>query len=666
MSVKVTKSLLTMEDVATGTNRITQHRGGTYMDLTEVDLAYPVNSIEELKNIDYTRFTRASLGDMQYRYDPFLATGDVPVTVGSWVRSNISERFVDSIAAAELLELTHFDEVIIGSVHYRKVDSGQVFIDRAGNKWGIVTDGINSGITYDTIQLASQVNNANFSAIAIVERANAVFVKTLDASSYPDSAKFQDSGSNWWVLDLANPYLEHLGAGKGGDDVELLRQAVQLSTSKRVLFRARASSEFIFSDTVDFSGFFLDAKNATFKANFDGKEAVILGGTCRISNMFLEPTDQFSRGLGYPDLGNASTPRDTVSHGYKVVNRSLLNSVQSTNFKGHGFAFEPINSNDCTFINLRAFYCNHGFYFGPNTNDNLAICNGDLRAYGNGGCGVFCEPTAKVRHNTLFIRSESNNNAAYTNIDGFICDTVFDDCLYNDLVVYSEGTAAIIDFNIYCTDSSIRNSLYSLRQDRDRIQGTNATLSGNRLWQNTSADTEILDLASSSGNVFNSYMNVRMRRAAQDYGYIRGVDNGIFLSKTSTGKELGVTTSGVAINGRHTINYVDVELTSDGQGLEIPLGTVIANTVLTGEVEINLLNSLFDYIRRIVVQFTSTSGTVRVQQQTDLLTGSGSRSSYIIEANAGQVVLKLTAGTGFGSYIRGGVKYQVQRIGESV
>lgn len=232
---KVNKNLIGMEDLASGVGKTTQKRGGKWYDITKVDTPFAVTSEEEIKYIDTSKFTRASLGDMEWRYNPHLKDGDIPVAVGSWTRSNVSMRYVESFAEAAKFELTHFDEVKIGNNRYRKSDTDISFRDRTEQGWSAIRDG--STKSYDTIADAQAAGNdhTGISRIRInVERSGAEFEKLSsgEAVLLPVEAKFQDTqGQNWGLIINKSTIPEHFGAiGDGvANDADIFTAMQQMT-----------------------------------------------------------------------------------------------------------------------------------------------------------------------------------------------------------------------------------------------------------------------------------------------------------------------------------------------------------------------------------------------------------------------------------------------------
>ncbi len=93
MSVlNVTKSLITMEDLAQGAGRVAQIRNGAHYILGRVDIPYSVDNEDQLKELDTTKFESARVYTTpklykECYYDPTDSTGIVPnVGTGSWVQ----------------------------------------------------------------------------------------------------------------------------------------------------------------------------------------------------------------------------------------------------------------------------------------------------------------------------------------------------------------------------------------------------------------------------------------------------------------------------------------------------------------------------------------------------------------------------------------------------
>lgn len=86
----ITKSLITIQDIAQGVGAVSQTRGGSVLALDAVDVPYAVATVAEMVALDISLYTRCrvysdTLTYVDYIYDPLDVTGIAPaIGAGTW------------------------------------------------------------------------------------------------------------------------------------------------------------------------------------------------------------------------------------------------------------------------------------------------------------------------------------------------------------------------------------------------------------------------------------------------------------------------------------------------------------------------------------------------------------------------------------------------------
>lgn len=207
MIKSISKSLISMEDLATGEGKVLQVRANKTYEVGKIDIPYSLTTIDELKELDYERFTYAKVGAVEYHYDPTVPNGDVQIP--------------------------------------------------GGGSW--VIQPVNRGYTIAKVSDASELSFVGKDFLTVAERSNAVFSRSV-VDDLPNSAMFSDKdGTIWYLTQYDN--LAYYGIEANSDIREIMQHAV-INSSVITVDKDYQLSDYVYlvSDTI------IDFNNKTLTA----------------------------------------------------------------------------------------------------------------------------------------------------------------------------------------------------------------------------------------------------------------------------------------------------------------------------------------------------------------------------------------------------------------
>lgn len=263
----VTKNLVGMEDLLTKVGTTKQIRADKTYDIGGIDVPYAVSSIDELKELDTEKFTYAKVGEVEYRYDPAVPDGDVPVLQGSWLLVPISgSYYVSTIEEAATKDFYGIDTVVVADRNY------------------------------------------------------ATFVKSEE--TVPDSAKFIDALGSTWVLKYTHD-LSYYGITEHHDIREELQHSV-LTSSTVSVDKHYSLSDYVYlvdNTSIDLNNKTLTAASTAIRMFLGAKEDNQVGGYLATSNVIIKNGTLDRNGSANP---NSSGPIASFYHMSNVLIQDVV------------------------------------------------------------------------------------------------------------------------------------------------------------------------------------------------------------------------------------------------------------------------------------------------------------------------------------------------------
>lgn len=430
-----------------------------------------------------------------------------------------------------------------------------------GAKWAAKPTGLNNSGVISFATIAEAIASTDpleifeDAVLQIKGRGNALFDVVLASSVVTNSFEIvQSTGIPTLALVLrytGEAKLTWFGCDStgSGDSLPALNRMCDLSRAGKLTLVAYRGERYKISDTLNLQGVSGLFNFALITPDFDGKEAFIISNDTDISDLEAVPTETYQSDISLGD----SSPRDSDSHGFQYEGRSTLRNIVARKFKGQGHYFTDGNLNSSELWNLRSYECNHGFFFGDNTGDNMSACQGSFYAFGNMNAGFYTSTGSNFRQNNFYIRSEFNNKTSDYTFGTQQIDCYFGYALRNDMVIYSEGTGGVADWNIYLdpnTAGSGSNNVNSVRQDKDYISNGNMSRNGNQFYQTQgNAGLPHSIFRAGNGNTSTSDLEIHLARGASTnlYGMLTGSSDAIHLADKNGVKRVKVSESGIEI-----------------------------------------------------------------------------------------------------------------------
>lgn len=379
--------------------------------------------------------------------------------------------------------------------------------------------------------------------------------------------------------------------------------------------------------------------------DFDGSPGMLVeGGSARqtLGGFTIKPTATYERDVG-------ATNVDLISHGvvFSGVRTSQPKWVYSTGFKGHGFVIDSVgNANTCEW-KLEARDSNLGIRV-QGTQDDLSVCYGNFRAFGNAGAGFYTTSSTKVRNWEAFIYAESN--CVVDASAGGVYFGSSESCFWT---IYSEQAAATLD--LWFDGTTANNRIRSLRANKDRIDGTNnVTVRGGRIAaastsdQNALADYYSPNFTTSTPNAWNEIV---FSAIGGRFGSVRGTENSIRLLSSDQSNYFHVDDDVFKFNNNHRKLSQGITLTSGAPSASLLVFSGTTGKAAMGSLKITGRSAGGSGFLYYKADFFINNGVLTVQTPTADSATAGTTVSLNIDGSNNLVLdLSYVPGTHGGTY----------------
>ncbi|MCU6708417.1 hypothetical protein M6D81_06780 [Paenibacillus sp. J5C_2022] len=337
----------------------------------------------------------------------------------------------------------------------------------------------------------------------------------------------------------------------------------------------RIGSKLRTQTTINYAPIHLDFLGKAVEAAFDDDDAFLIEGSFHyqtIAGMNFKPAE------GYKYTGTYSG----TACGVRVLNARHNIEGRSTEFKGDNIVFES------TAVQMNGSRHDVNVQVGGRgihvigSQDDISVIDSRIRAYGNGREGIRVDDASAMRQWRGFWNCEANwtESPSSTNYAVYIGKS-----LGSELWIYSEQSNSAGEIFVRSA-GCFNNRIYSARQNKDSIGGSNTATVGRDFYQNEPGvrPAEPMRFVGKLARTHSASEYVRVPFVGNGdviMGYIYAEQQQIG-SKSQNGNNFCGVDQRRAINNKEHIYGADIVLSAASSSQSVVLGTLTAGTMLTG------------------------------------------------------------------------------------